>query len=134
MISSGSKRGIARFAQEFNIVQLHFHLSNSLPIIVDVGVHRCRTGGIYLAALPQILGAHLAKPVPGCDPHKECLFVLPKSIVCCHSKVRYLGLTVATLVLNRFRWPKSRSSTQTWTGILAALVLFSAIAGILSVL
>ena len=45
-----------------------------------------------------------------------------------------IGLTVATLVLNRFRWPKSRSSTQTWTGILAALVLFSAIAGILSVL
>ena len=45
-----------------------------------------------------------------------------------------IGLTVATLVLNRFRWPSSRSSTQTWTGILAALVLFSAIAGILSVL
>ena len=45
-----------------------------------------------------------------------------------------IGLTVATLVLNRFRWPASRSSTQTWTGILAALVLFSAIAGILSVI
>ena len=43
-----------------------------------------------------------------------------------------IGLTVATLVLSRFRWPKSRSTTQTWTGILAALVLFSAIAGILS--
>ena len=45
-----------------------------------------------------------------------------------------IALTAGVLVLNRFRWPDTRSSTQTWTGILAAIVLFSAIAGILTVL
>ena len=45
-----------------------------------------------------------------------------------------IGFTIATLILNRLHWPASRSTTQTWTGILAAIVLFSAIAGVLSAL
>ena len=42
------------------------------------------------------------------------------------------GFTLALLVLNRLRWPDSRTTTQAWSGLLAAMVILSTIAGILS--
>ena len=45
-----------------------------------------------------------------------------------------IALSLAVLAGNRFRWPESRGTTQVWTGLLIAAILFSAVAGVLSVL
>ncbi|MCR4859612.1 MAG: hypothetical protein K5910_02990 [Bacteroidales bacterium] len=42
------------------------------------------------------------------------------------------GITLVLLILFRLRWPESRATTQTWAGLLAAMLIFSAVAGILS--
>ena len=42
------------------------------------------------------------------------------------------ALSLALLVLGRLDWPSSRTTTQAWSGILAAMLILSAIAGVLS--
>ena len=42
------------------------------------------------------------------------------------------ALTLVLLVLNRLDWPDSRTTTQAWSGLLAAMIILSTIAGILS--
>lgn len=42
------------------------------------------------------------------------------------------ALTLALLVLGRLDWPESRTTTQAWSGLLAAMLILSAIAGALS--
>ena len=44
------------------------------------------------------------------------------------------ALTLAILVVNRLRWPESRTTTQVWTWMLISAILLSAIAGVLSAL
>ena len=42
------------------------------------------------------------------------------------------AFTLALLVLGRLEWPDSRTTTQAWSGLLAAMLILSAVAGILS--
>ena len=42
------------------------------------------------------------------------------------------AFTGVLLVLGRLHWPESRTTTQAWSGLLAAMIIFSTIAGILS--
>jgi len=43
-----------------------------------------------------------------------------------------IGTTLALLILSRLPWPSSRTTTQAWSGILAAMIILSAIAGVLA--
>lgn len=45
-----------------------------------------------------------------------------------------IALSFAVLAGNRLPWPESRGTTQIWTGLLIAAIVFSAAAGVLSAL
>lgn len=45
-----------------------------------------------------------------------------------------IALSAAVLAGNRLRWPEARGTTQVWTALLITAIVFSAVAGVLSVL